>query len=638
MSDFNPQHRSKDRSSLQIDWKNVVDTAMDGVICIDERQEIILFNAAAQAIFEWSEDEVLGRPITVLIPERFRERHHAFVERFAKEPLLPRRMGPQRTVMALRANGEEFPIEASISHYKSGEERIYTVILRDVTEATRNRSLIHQQTQMLDQVSDVIYAIDLEGKIGYWNNAAERFFGWSATQVLGRHASELLHPNDTGTLSEIQRIIESERVWIGELTIVTREGKTIVVEHQQVASVTESGEVLGYLCITRDVTTLRRQDREQRRSQRLESIGTLAGGIAHDLNNLLSPILMGAKLLSSGKNVNQQGILQTMVASAERGTLLVRQLLTFAGGLRGERRLQRIDELVNETRSILEHTLPKSVGIETRVAFELPLVIGDPTELSQVLMNLCINARDAMPDGGVLTIEADSVHVNGTKKTHPDARPGDYVLLKVADTGMGMTSEVLDRIFSPFFTTKEIGRGTGFGLATVQGIVKSHEGFVTVYSELGRGSTFCVYLPATHPAQSKLDADGSQIDEPSGNGRTILLVDDEAPIRQMTGLALESAGYRVLLARDGLEAVELFRQHRTVIAAVVLDMMMPGMDGLQLIDKLKQIDPTVISIACSGLQTSEREAAVMAHGANAFVAKPYSDEKILTTLSTLLDP
>jgi PAS domain S-box-containing protein len=637
MTESNRSPRNISRPSIQIEWRNIVDAAMDGIICIDEQQDIVLFNAAAEAIFDYAANDVLGHPITKLMPERFRDKHRALVQQFGNESPRPRRMDAKRTVRALRSNGDEFPIEASISHFQSGGGKIYTAIVRDVTETTQNRSLIQQQRQMLDQVADPIYAVDLDAKISYWNRAAEKLFGWSEEEVLGLDAVELLHCDKPEALAEIQRVIDVEESWAGELLKVTRDGRAFPAVHYQMATMAESGEVIGYLCITRDVTIRHRQDLEQRRSQRLESIGTLAGGIAHDLNNLLTPILMGAKLLNSGKTVNQQEILKTMVSSAERGTLLVRQLLTFAGGLRGEHKPLKIDELVSETRSILEHTLPKSVQIETYSTPGLPEVQGDPTEISQVLMNLCINARDAMPAGGVLTIEVASVRLNETKKLHPDACPGDYVLLKVTDNGMGMTTEVQDRIFSPFYTTKEIGKGTGIGLATVQGIVKSHKGFVTVYSEPGRGSTFCVYLPAISPVQSTLSTECLQTPDRSGKGRTLLLVDDEAPIRQMTGIALESAGYRVLSAQNGMEAVEIFEQYQPKISAVVLDMMMPGMDGLQVIDKLKQIDPHVVVVACTGLQTSDREAAAMQHGAKAFVAKPYSDDAILATLSDLLD-
>ena len=425
--------------------------------------------------------------------------------------------------------------------------------------------------------------------------------------------------------------------WSGELKMTTRGGKTVIVDHRRTALKNETGGIKGYLCIDIDITNRKKQELLLNRSQRLESIGTLAGGIAHDLNNVLTPILMGAKLLSSDRApANRQGLLNTMVASAQRGAGLIQKMLSFAGGIRGDRSPVRIDQIVNETRGLMEHTLPKSIQIESSVDADCPTVSGDSTEISQILMNLCINARDAMPDGGKLLIEAKPITLNGNSaKVHPEGKPGSYLLLSVTDTGAGMSSEVLDRIFDPFFTTKDIGKGTGLGLATVQGIVKSHGGFILVYSEVGRGSKFSVYLPAFESTKSDSDTTSITAAE-SGNGRLVLLVDDEITILQMASAALETAGYRVVTASNGDEAIAIFSQRRDEISAVLLDMMMPGMDGLQTLDRLLILQPQVKVIACSGLRTTRREVEVLQRGAKAFLPKPYSDHHLLLALSKAL--
>ena len=625
----------RQRSGIQV--RNILDTAMDGIVSTDAEQKIILFNSAAEAIFGWRAEQVLGQPLELLIPGRFHSQHQHEVEQFGRSAIQHRRMGGQRTVMALRASGEEFPIEASISHTTVHETKIYTAIVRDVTEAVRHRQQIEQQSQMLDQVSDAVSVVDLQGRITYWNQAAQHLFGWAAEEVIGKNAFELLYRGDPEVLSVMQSETTARHSWAGELTKVSRSGKTIVVEHRRTVLRDEAGVPRGCLCIDIDITDRKKRERVSHRSQRLESIGTLTGGIAHDLNNVLTPILMGAKLLASGRAAgNRQGLLDTMMASAQRGADLIRQLLAFAGGIRGERSPVRMDQLVTETRGLLEHTLPKSIQIETRVDAHCPPVLGDATELSQILMNLSINARDAMPVGGTLTIEATSMLLNGTaSQLHPDAQPGWYVLLKVSDTGIGMTPEVLDRIFDPFFTTKEIGKGTGLGLATVQGIAKSHGGFVIVYSEPGLGSKFSIYLPAPATAESTTSVSDETPAEP-GHGRTVLLVDDESFILQMTAAALEGFGYRVLTARDGAAGVAKYSQHRDEISVVLLDMMMPGLDGLQTLDQLRRIDPEVVVIACSGLRTSQRETEVLERGAKAFLPKPYSEEELLQTLSRVL--
>ena len=631
------QRATEDRERSENQVRMILDTAMDGIISMNEQQNIVLFNRAAETIFGWKADQILGRSIDTLIPARFLAEHRQLVEQFGRGVIPSRRMSAQRTVMAMRQSGEEFPIEASISHTKINDERIYTVILRDVTESAKYRQQIEQQSQMLEQVSDAVSVVDPSGRITYWNQGAQRLLGWTADEAIGRNVTDLFYQGNESQVAQWMASLSTADSWSGELKMTTRGGKTVIVDHRRTALKNETGGIKGYLCIDIDITNRKKQELLLNRSQRLESIGTLAGGIAHDLNNVLTPILMGAKLLSSDRApANRQGLLNTMVASAQRGAGLIQKMLSFAGGIRGDRSPVRIDQIVNETRGLMEHTLPKSIQIESSVDADCPTVSGDSTEISQILMNLCINARDAMPDGGKLLIEAKPITLNGNSaKVHPEGKPGSYLLLSVTDTGAGMSSEVLDRIFDPFFTTKDIGKGTGLGLATVQGIVKSHGGFILVYSEVGRGSKFSVYLPAFESTKSDSDTTSITAAE-SGNGRLVLLVDDEITILQMASAALETAGYRVVTASNGDEAIAIFSQRRDEISAVLLDMMMPGMDGLQTLDRLLILQPQVKVIACSGLRTTRREVEVLQRGAKAFLPKPYSDHHLLLALSKAL--
>lgn len=642
-----PRYAADTHSKRELDGSNtstlssahmrtILDTAMDGIISTDEEQKIIYFNRAAEEIFGWKVGDVLGRDLDILIPHRYVEIHRKYVEQFGKGLIQSRRMSVQRTVSAIRKSGEEFPIEASISQTAVDNKRIFTVILRDVSEAVRRREQLQEQLQMLDQVSDAVSVVDATGRIKYWNHGAINLFGWSAEDVIGCFARDMFFSGESGPLDSIIRETNRRGFWSGELTKTTCSGKTVIVDHRRTILRDKQGCLKGYLCIDIDITNRKKQERLSLRSQRLESIGTLAGGIAHDLNNVLTPILMGAKLLSSNRaTANRQGLLDTLVASAERGAALIQQLLAFAGGIQGDRHPVKIDELVRETRSLLEHTFPKAVSIETRIDKECPQVLGDATELTQILMNLCINARDAMDVGGHLIIQAEPVYFSEDMPLqHPDAHSGSYVLLKVSDDGCGMTSDVLDRIFDPFFTTKEIGKGTGLGLATVQGIVKSHGGFILVYSEPGRGSTFSVYLPSATTTHSKISGKKQDLSN-SGNGRLILLVDDEQMILQMTSAVLESGGYRVLTASDGSSAVETFSKHCKDIFVVMLDMMMPGMDGFQTIQELQRTDRDVKIIVCSGLSTSQRESSIVAAGAKLFLPKPYSDQQLFEALERI---
>ena len=631
--------RPLDRESPddEIQVRTIIESAMDGIISIDEQQRIILFNPAAELIFGWKADQMMGQPISRLMPPQFASQHWQYVEQFGRELKPTRRMSVQRTVMALRASGEEFPIEASISHNRTGNQQIYTVILRDVTEAVKYREQIEQQSQMLDQVSDAVRIIDLDGTITYWNQGATRLFGWTAAEAVGLNANDLICQFDAEKLAEVLAATNEHHFWSGEVTMNTRSGKRVIVDHRRTAIRRHSGAIKGYLCVDIDLTIRKKQEQYSHRSQRLESIGTLASGIAHDLNNVLTPILMGANLLSSDRApTNPQPLLNTMVASAQRGAALIQKLLSFAGGVRGDQAPVRISQIIRETRGLLEHTLLKSVEIQTKVAENGSVVLGDSTELVQILMNLSINACDAMPDGGVLTIEAESIVLNGNaSQIHPHAEPGAYLLLSVSDTGMGMSHEVLDRIFTPFYTTKEIGKGTGLGLATVQGIVKSYGGFITVYSEVGRGSKFSIYLPAA-PDLEAFASSASTTTIESGQGYCILLVDDEEAILSMSGSVLEAAGYRVLMASDGMSAISKYREYHHQVSAVLLDMMMPGLSGLQTMDALFEINPQIKIISCSGLRTVKRETEVMERGAAAFLSKPYTDSQLLETLTQTL--
>lgn len=625
--------------SSEIQVRNILDSAMDGIISVNESQEVVLFNPAAEAIFGYQSAEIIGQSLDVLIPTRFRQHHHSDVETFGKEIVERRRMGVQRTVLALRSSGEEFPIEASISKSFGNGRRLYTVILRDVTEAVRYRQQIEQQSQMLDQVSEAISVVGLNGQITYWNQAASRLFGWTADEMIGASAADRLY-RDPQILRDIIAETTALNSWSGEVTKQTRSGTPVIVEHRRSILRDTTSATIGYLCVDIDITARKKREQIANRGQRLESIGTLAGGIAHDLNNVLTPIMMGIRVLKSDCNSKSEDLLDIMQASAERGADLVKQVLSFAGGIRGERSPVSIKQLITETSNLLEHTLNKTVQIETSADEDCPLVLGDATELSQVLMNLCINARDAMPDGGKLMIGlATATLGENANQLNPEAHPGNYVVLSVSDTGTGMSMETIERIFDPFFTTKEVGKGTGLGLATVQGIVKSHGGFINVYSELENGTKFSIFLPAHLPSSSrkKVSKTTDVVQAcADGQGQGVLLVDDEESILQMTRLALEVAGYKVFTANNGIAALRVFSQHRPEIDAVILDMMMPGIDGLRTLEQLREIDASVPIIASSGLRTHQREIDAMTRGARAFLPKPYSEEKLVQVLAAVL--
>ncbi|WP_414574733.1 CBS domain-containing protein [Anabaena sp. CCY 9402-a] len=395
----------------------------------------------------------------------------------------------------------------------------------------------------------------------------------------------------------------------------------------------ELGKPQSILVVNTDITEKKQLEQQFYRAQRLESVGTLASGIAHDLNNVFAPIMMIAQLLPSRcKNVDArtQELFQTLENSSQRGANLVKQILTFARGTEGKPILLQPGHLLKELVKVIKQTFPKSIEIQTHIPTNtLWMVKADPTQLEQVFMNLAVNARDAMPNGGILTISAENRFLDQTyTRMNLDAHPGDYIVVTVSDTGTGIPPELLEHIFEPFFTTKELGTGTGLGLATVLGIVKNHAGFVEVSSQVDKGTQFQVYLPIGEGTLAESRIEGEL---PRGNGELILVVDDELVIQETTKETLENYNYKTLVANDGIEAIALYAQYQQEISAVLLDMLMPNMDGLTTIRTLKTLDPEVKIIATSGLPANCQKALFV--GATAFLSKPYTARDLLTTFS-----
>ncbi len=520
-----------------------------------------------------------------------------------------------------------------------GKATRLAVLALDITERKEVENKLNEQAALLDIASDAILAKELDGRILYWNKGAERLYGWSADEVKGRKTYELLYAEEhVAAGHEALREVVEKGEWRGELHQRTKDGKKLIVEARWTLIRDDKGEPKGVLSVKSDVTAKRLIESQLLRSQRLESLGTLAGGIAHDLNNVLAPILMGIEGLSfRNPDDSVQKILSIIKSSAQRGANIVRQILNFARGMEGDIGEIQLKHVIREIESIIQETFPKSIALKTDTPKDLWPVNGDANQLHQVLMNLCVNARDAMPDGGWVTVSTENVSLDETyAKMNIEARPIRYVALKVEDTGTGMPPSVLEKIFDPFFTTKEPGKGTGLGLSTVRSIVKSHGGFVTVYSEPNKGTSFKIYIPAAEQGGQPKEA-GPEEGIPMGEGETILVVDDEVSLRDITSQILESYGYKVLTAADGTEAVTKFVEMKADVRLVITDMMMPYMDGAATIRAIRRIDPNVRFIATSGLMTSEYAKEAKGLGVQAFLAKPYTAEKLLHILREVLD-
>jgi PAS domain S-box-containing protein len=508
---------------------------------------------------------------------------------------------------------------------------------QDVTEQKSAEEMLRQQAQLLDLAHDAIIVRDyVDHRITFWNAAAERIYGWTAAEAIGQRIGELVY-EDAETFQRILESLANTGEFRGEVNLITKDRRAVVVNVRSTVVRDADGMPQSVLSINTDITDRKKLEQQFLRAQRLESIGTLAAGVAHDLNNILVPILMAAPLLREEQSLeDRENLLSLVEASAERGASIIKQVLTFARGVDGERLLMQPAYLIKDVAKIIQETFPKSIIVRANYNDNLRTICADLTQLHQVLLNLCVNARDAMPDGGNLNISAENFDVDEHfAAMTPGATAGPHVVLQVTDTGTGIPRAVLSKIFDPFFTTKEVGKGTGLGLSTVVGIVRSHGGFVNVYSEVNHGTTFKVFLPAsdsgdTEPAPAKAAI-------PRGNGETVLLVDDEPSIRDVGSALLTHHGYNVVTAEDGPTALARFAAQKDAIDIVVTDMVMPFMHGTVLIRALRKMRTDLPVIATTGrgeeYDTSELEALKV----GSCIAKPYSQEVLLTALHEVLN-
>ena len=489
-----------------------------------------------------------------------------------------------------------------------------------------------EQAALLNVATDAIMVRDLENQLLFWNQGAEKIYGWTEAEVLHRNANKLLYQESLAKFGEILRSLYQRGQWQGELQQVTKAGRNIMVESRWTLVKDQGDRPQSILVVNTDITEQKQLEAQFLRTQRLESLGTLAGGIAHDLNNILAPILGFSRLLPLKlPDVDEQtkSFFKIMETNAQRGTALVKQILTFSRGLEGDKCIVQVRHLVNEIAQIINETFPKSIELTLNIPKTLWTVNADANQLHQVLMNLCVNARDSMPDGGKLMIEADNFTVDAEyARLHLDAELGSYVRITVTDTGMGIPPEIIDRIFEPFFTTKEMGRGTGLGLSTVIGIIKSHGGFVDVVSQTTgkKGTRVNIFMPASDATAVIVEEEKSI---PKGNGELVLVVDDETPMLEVSKATLETYNYQVITASNGIEAVATYANNQDAIALVIMDVMMPEMDGKTAIRTLKQIDSEVRVIAVSGLITNQEIVNELDQEVMAFLSKPYTNEELL---------
>lgn len=576
----------------------------------------------------WTED-TLVRPVVITSGVRAPSPYLTSrrVDGFAAVPLLDRAgtcIG-QLAVMSRRALANPGRFEAIL--------HVFAISATAQIEQQRSARRFHD---LFEFSPDAIVMTDRAGSIRLVNRKAEAMFGWSRAELFGQHVEQLLPEEDRSKhIQQREHFVKTNP----QLPIAPdrpnlharRKDGTVFPVEIALGSI-ETGEGLMIAAAVRDITERRNAERQANRARRLESIGTLAGGIAHDLNNALTPILLTLDLLKQ-QYPTEHETLDTVEHSANHAAEMVRHLLAFAKGSEGRRVSLAPRRLLEEMEKIIKGTFPKNIQVRLRAPKDLPTVLGDATQLHQVLLNLCVNARDAMPDGGILTLEAESLDgaVLAELPKTGDAPPSRCVVLRVSDTGTGIAPEVLDRIFDPFFTTKEPESGTGLGLFTVAGIVKGHAGLIRVSSQPGRGSTFAVLLPAErHPgAEATRAAPASDF---TGHGELILYVDDEVTVRDAARSVLERLQFTPLTASDGMSGLVQAVQHRTALHAVVTDLHMPHMDGLAFVRALRKLLPDIPVIVASGRLEATPAQELRKLGVHVMLEKPFTQEKLAAAL------
>jgi two-component system, cell cycle sensor histidine kinase and response regulator CckA len=474
----------------------------------------------------------------------------------------------------------------------------------------------------------------------YVSPAYERIWGRTCQHLYANSMEwiEAIHPQDR---QRVQKVFFKQALagtYDEEYRIIRPDGSLRWIRDRSFPIRNQAGEPYRVVGFAEDITDRTLSEAALRRAQRLESLGTLASGIAHDFNNILTPIMAAAQLLPArlpDVDARSLTMFKLIEDSARRGADLVKQILAFARGIEGKRGPLQVGHLLSEMVQVAKQTFSKAIDIQTDIpTAALWIVNADATQLHQVLMNLCVNARDAMPNGGVLSLSAQNILVDEAH-THlnPDLQVGFYVVITVSDTGIGIRPELVERIFDPFFTTKEPGKGTGLGLSTALGIIRQHQGVIKVQSQIGQGTQFRVYLPAAEAAIVQAKDEQPHL---AGQGELVLVVDDEPLIQQVTQTSLEASNYRVLLASTGIEAIAVYAEYQHEIAVVLMDMMMPAMDGVTAIRMLQKLNPDLKVIATSGLASNNQLTETLGPAVKAFLPKPYTPNELLASLQTVL--
>jgi PAS domain S-box-containing protein len=621
-------------------YRQLVQSANSIILRRDVEGNITFFNEFAQKFFGYTEEEILGKNVIGTITpakDSTGKNMSAMVRDIGQRP---EAYETNENENVLR-NGERVWISWTNRPIldEHGNVREILCVGNDITERERAEEALKLQAQIIDQIHDSVISSDLEGHITIWNKGAERLYGWSQEEALGQHIS-MMYPEDQYTFLQEHVIppLKAAGSYEVEVRNKKRTGEEFHVHLSLSVLRDGSGAITGIIGYHMDITEHKKLEDQLRHSQKMEAIGQLAGGIAHDFNNILTAVIGYANLLQMrlGDSSQLRGYVDQIIASSERAANLTQSLLAFGRKQILDPKPVTVNEIVKSMEKLLARLISEDIELKINFAEKNLTVFADAAQMGQVLMNLVTNARDAMPDGGMLTISTSLEQLDKTfVKTHGYGKAGMYGLVSVSDTGEGMTEKIRQRVFEPFFTTKEVGKGTGLGLSIVYGIVKQHNGFVNVYSEPNEGTVFKVYLPLIRSSYG--EEKEAALSLPVGGKETILVAEDDAEVRRLTRNVLQEFGYTVVEAVDGEDAISKFLKHKRKVDLVMLDVVMPRKNGKEVYQYVRKIRPDVKALFTSGYTADViHEKGVLDEGLN-FVSKPVAPKELLRKIRDILD-
>lgn len=612
--------------------RDIIESSLDVIVAVDKQRRIVVFNKAAEKTFGYLRNEVLGKNIRVLYADDSQS------DRVAQS--MKHNGKYEGQVINVRKNGMLFPSFLSATQLWNDHDEVVGAmgISRELTDLKEFERKIREQSFILNLVSDAVFVLDYNGRVMFWNPSAAQLYGWCETEIIDQMCLDYVFRNQTHDYHAIMHSVLKKGFWKGDIGLYNKTGKKIVVESRWNLLVGLDTHGSSILVFSSDVTELRQSERTLLQNQRVETIGKLAGGIAHDLNNILTTIRIGIDTLHQERaSVHDASVMEVVSKSIARGSDLVKKILSYSKGQSSDKKPVQLIDVVLEAVKIIQETFPKSIDFGLDMQFDLHPIMADSTQMHQLIMNLCINARDAMPQGGRLFISIrkedcpEQRYVSGFKH---------FVVISISDDGVGISQENLNRIFDPFFSTKEPDKGTGLGLSTVQSIAKNHGGFVKVESTVGKGTVFKVYLPYSDViAEANIKSTNFPRSMSDGEGKRILVVEDEESIRNMLKEALEEKDYLVETSQHGLDAVDKVQFNgEDYFSLIIMDMNMPIMNGVVAIQEIRKRNMKVKIIASSGEMNMWMKSYLNSNLIDCTIEKPFSLEKLFNVIEDVLLP